>query len=129
MSGLNIEFSGLEALQREMQRQLNPEAIEEPTLKKGAEYLRDQLEKEVYRFGLRKRTGTSEESMVIAEKVIDGSIYVGVSNQHSDAFYLYFHEWGTSKMRARPWMRPTFEREMNRIIEIMGNELRTRMRL
>ncbi|TQR26871.1 hypothetical protein C7Y47_23960 [Lysinibacillus sphaericus] len=63
------------------------------------------------------------------DKNEDGTISIGVSNQSTDAFYLYFHEWGTSKMRARPWMRPTFEREMNRIIEIMKNELKVRMRL
>ncbi|MFJ5768146.1 HK97-gp10 family putative phage morphogenesis protein [Lysinibacillus sp. NPDC093210] len=126
---MNIEFSGLQELQREIERSLNPENIVNPTLIKGAEHLRDKLEESVYRFGLRKRTGKSEESMVIDEKIVDGTITIGVSNQANDAFYLYFHEWGTSKIRSRPWMRPTFENEMNRIIEIMKDEVRARMHL
>ncbi|MGE6516638.1 HK97-gp10 family putative phage morphogenesis protein [Lysinibacillus sphaericus] len=129
MSGLNIEMHGLEALQREIQQRLNPESIIEPTLIKSAEYFRDQLEENVYRFGIKQRTGISKKSMVIAKKVVDNSIYVGVSNQSNDAFYLYFHEWGTSKMPARPFMRPTFENEMTRIINIMATELRARMDL
>lgn len=34
--------------------------------------------------------------------------YVDVGANKS-AFYLAFHEWGTSKMTARPWMRPAIE--------------------
>jgi len=120
---------GFEELQRELSNRSNPENIVDPALQKGAEHLRDQLEETVYNFGFKKRTGRSKDSMIIAEKNVDGTIEIGVRNQSTDAFYLYFHEWGTSKMRARPWLRPTFEREMNRIIEIMKNELRTRMRL
>lgn len=129
MSGFDIEMLGFEELQRELTSRLNPENIVDPTLQKGAEHLRDKLEAEVYKFGFKRRTGRSQDSMIIDKKIVDGTIAVGVSNQSTDAFYLYFHEWGTSKMRARPWMRPTFEREMNRIIEIMKNELKTRMRL
>ncbi|TQR28323.1 hypothetical protein C7Y47_22035 [Lysinibacillus sphaericus] len=129
MSGFDIEMLGLQELQQEVQRRLNPENIVDPALQKGAEHLREQLEKSVYQFGFKYRTGRSEKSMIIADKNEDETISIGVSNQSTDAFYLYFHEWGTSKMRARPWMRPTFEREMNRIIEVMKNELKTRMRL
>lgn len=126
---MNIEMLGFEELQRELASRLNPENIVEPALQKGAEHLRDQLEETVYNFGFKRRTGRSQDSMIIAEKKVDGTIDIGVSNQSTDAFYLYFHEWGTSKMRARPWLRPTFEREMNRIIEIMKKELKMRMRL
>ncbi|WP_107923485.1 HK97-gp10 family putative phage morphogenesis protein [Lysinibacillus parviboronicapiens] len=126
---MRIDFTGLEELQRELQQRLDSDSILEPTLKKGAEYLKDKLEENVYNFGFKKRSGRSEESMVIDSKILDNSLAVGLSNQNNDAFYLYFHEIGTSKMPARPWFRPTFEREMNRIIEIMKNELSTRMRL
>jgi len=129
MSGFDIEMLGFEELQRELTSRLNPEKIVEPALQKGAEHLRDKLEAEVYKFGFNRRTGRSQDSMIIADKNEDGTISIGVSNQSTDAFYLYFHEWGTSKMRARPWLRPTFEREMNRIIEIMKSELKVRMRL
>ena len=83
----------------------------------------------MYNYGFKRRSGKSEKSIVIDSKIVDGSLAVGLSNQKNDAFYLYFHEFGTSKMRARPWFRPTFENEMNRIIEIMKQELQRRMRL
>lgn len=126
---MRIDFTGLEELQRTLKQRLDSDSILEPTLNRAAEHLKEKLEENVYNFGFKKRSGRSKESMVIDNKIVDNSLVVGLSNQNNDAFYLYFHEHGTSKMPARPWFRPTFEREMNRIIEIMKNELITRMRL
>ncbi|WP_107838630.1 HK97-gp10 family putative phage morphogenesis protein [Metasolibacillus meyeri] len=126
---MRVDFTGLEELQRTLQQRLDVEQIEEPVLNKAAEHLADALEENVYNYGFKKRSGKSEKSIVIDKKIVDGSLAVGLSNQNNDAFYLYFHETGTSKMPARPWFRPTFENEMNRIIEIMKQELRRRMHL
>lgn len=126
---MRVDFTGLEELQRALQQRLDSDSIQEPVLQKGAEYLKEKLEENVYNYGFKRRSGKSEKSIVIDSKIVDGSLAVGLSNQNNDAFYLYFHEIGTSKMRARPWFRPTFENEMNRIIEIMKQELQRRMRL
>ncbi|MCT6925400.1 HK97-gp10 family putative phage morphogenesis protein [Metasolibacillus sp.] len=126
---MRVDFTGLEELQRALQQRLDSDSIQEPVLQKGAEYLKEKLEENVYNYGFKRRSGKSEKSIVIDSKIVDGSLAVGLSNQNNDAFYLYFHEYGTSKMRARPWFRPTFENEMNRIIEIMKQELQRRMRL
>lgn len=128
MSNLNIEFLGLRELQAEFEQRFGTE-FHEPVLEKGAKYFKEQLEESVYDYGLKKRTGKSEKSMAIEMKKGANEVYVGVSNQNNDAFYLYFHEWGTSKMRARPFMRPTFERQMQNIIDAMAAEMKARLRL
>lgn len=126
---MKVEFTGLQELQAEFKTRLDVDNIVEPTVKQAAEYLKKQLEENVYSYGFKKRTGKSRDSIVIDSEVKNGTIKVGLSNQRSDAFYLYFHEFGTKKMPARPWFRPTFENEMNRIIELMSLELKRRMRL
>lgn len=128
MSNLNIEFLGLRELQKEMEERFGVE-FHEPVLEKGANYFKEQLEQSVYDYGLKKRTGKSENSMVIETKKGADEVYVGVSNQDNDAFYLYFHEWGTSRMRARPFMRPTFENQLQNIIDAMKEEMKARLRL
>lgn len=128
MSNLNIEFSGLRELQAEFEQRFGTE-FHEPVLEKGAKYFKEQLEESVYNYGLKKRTGKSEKSMAIEMKEGADEIYVGLSNQKNDAFYLYFHEYGTSRMRARPWFRPTWEKEQQAIIEKMADEMKARLRL
>lgn len=128
MSGLNIEMVGLRELQSEFEKKFGVE-FHKPVLEKGAEYLKERLEDSVYDYGLKKRTGKSEQSMAVEVSKTANEVYVGVSNQNNDAFYLYFHEWGTSRMRARPFMRPTFETQMQNIIDAMAKEMLARMRL
>lgn len=124
MSEFNIQMHGLEELTREIERMANNERITEVALIAGAEYFKEVLEAEVYNHGLKKRSGKSEESFVIDTKIVDGTINVGLSNQNNDAFYLYFHEWGTSRMRARPFMRPAFENHKTFIIQMMADKIR-----
>ena len=111
-------------LQRRLAEMANFQTIEKKTLEKAGEHLRDKLEEKVYSFGFKKRTGKSAKSFVLKREIINGSIKVGLSNQNNDAFYLYYHEHGTSKMPARPFMRPTFEQEKQKIEQIMAEEIR-----
>lgn len=41
----------------------------------------------------------------------------------SDAFYGRFLEMGTSKMVARPHLRPAYEAKKNQVVEVMRKEL------
>jgi len=43
----------------------------------------------------------------------------------NDPFYWWFHEFGTSKMPARPFMRPAFEANVEKIKQTMANRLRS----
>ncbi|ETT84175.1 HK97-gp10 family putative phage morphogenesis protein [Viridibacillus sp. FSL R5-0477] len=124
---MDFEFTGLEELRNRLTGMANTKVIEEKALTEAGEYLRDKLESNVYSHGLKKRSGKSERSFKISSKVINGAIEVGLSNQNSDAFYLFFHEFGTSKMPARPVVRPTFEQEKSNVerkmAEVVGREL------
>lgn len=54
--------------------------------------------------------------------------YRGTRKQISyenDPFYWWFHEFGTSKMPARPFMRPAFEANVEKIKQTMANRLRS----
>ena len=121
---MQVNFSGLDELRNRLSAMANRDNVEKKTLEKAGEYLKDKLEENVYSFGLKKRTGKSEKSFVLSREVTNGVTYVGLSNQNNDAFYLYFHEHGTSKLPARPFMRPTFEQEKDNIKNIMAKELR-----
>ena len=121
---MDFQFEGMAELQRRLAEMTNFQTIEKKTLEKAGEHLRDKLEEKVYSFGFKKRTGKSAKSFVLKREIINGSIKVGLSNQNNDAFYLYYHEHGTSKMPARPFMRPTFEQEKQKIEQIMAEEIR-----
>ncbi|MEK5530652.1 HK97-gp10 family putative phage morphogenesis protein [Viridibacillus sp. FSL R5-0468] len=121
---MDFEFTGLEELRNRLTGMSNAKLIEEKALKKGGEYLREKLESNVYSHGLKNRSGKSAESFKISPKVINGAIEVGLSNQNSDAFYLFFHEFGTSKMPARPVVRPIFEQEKTNIEKEMAEGAR-----
>lgn len=46
----------------------------------------------------------------------------GAKNQ-DDPFYWHFHEFGTSKMSARPFMRPAFEESQERVLQVIAKRL------
>lgn len=119
---------GLKELQSEFEKRFDV-TLKEPILQKGADYFKEKLEENVYKHGLVKRTGTAQESFEIQMVKGADEVYIGISNQQNAAFYLYFHEWGTSKMRARPFMRPTFEKEMQKIIDEMAKAMKEQLGL
>lgn len=121
---MNLQFDGLAELQRRLKQMENFEPVEKKALEESGEYLKDKLEDKVYSHGLKKRSGKSEKSFVLNKEIINGSIKVGLSNQNNDAFYLYFHEYGAKNLPARPFMRPTFEQEKQKIEQIMADEIR-----
>lgn len=121
---MKVQFDGLVELQRRLKEMENFEPIEKKALEESGDHLKSKLEDSVYSYGLKRRSGKSEESFVLNKEIIRGSIKVGLSNQNNDAFYLYFHENGTSKMPARPFMRPTFEQEKAKIEQIMADEIK-----
>lgn len=56
-----------------------------------------------------KRTGFGARSIHHELGQDERGLWVRVSWSR-DAFYLYFHEMGTSKMNARPFLRPALDR-------------------
>lgn len=41
-----------------------------------------------------------------------------------DPFYWFMHEFGTSKMAARPFIRPAFEESKDRVLDVMVDKVR-----
>lgn len=74
------------------------------------------------------RTGNLREGLKISGvKTKDGVKYVLVGvgkSDNSKIFYGKFLEFGTSKIPARPFLGPAYERHKNEVLEIMKNKLR-----
>jgi len=47
----------------------------------------------------------------------------------SEIFYMKFHEFGTSKIVAKPYLGPAYEKNKNRAIEIIKEEVRRGLNL
>jgi len=46
------------------------------------------------------------------------------AKRQDDPFYWHFHEFGTSKMAARPFMRPAFEESKDDVVTAMTERLK-----
>lgn len=125
----DVTFQGLDELRRRISHLSNVRTYEDNALIKAGEHLREKLEERVYSYGLLKRSGKSERSFIVSKKLLERKVEVGVAEGGSNAFYLYFHENGTSKVSAKPFMRPTFEQEKTNLERIMANEIRRGLNL
>ena len=127
MSNAGIDFSCIDKLQdklKEMGRKGSQ--IENKALLAGAEIINNEIKKNAP-----TKTGHAKSflkvSKVKKEKGIK-VVKVGISkSDNSEAFYLKFHEYGTSKMPARPFMKPAFLRKrkdaLNITLDIIRKEL------
>lgn len=118
----NITFEGLAGLQNQLANLANRTSVEKKALEKAGEHLRNAITNSVP-----IKTGALQGSIAKGE-VKDGTILVGPSQQ-GPAFRAHFVEFGTSKMSARPFMRPTFEQEKSRLEQIIKDELRRGLNL
>lgn len=114
---VNLEFSDLDKLQKRLDEMgRKGSTLENKALLAGAEVINKEVVKNAP-----ERTGHAKKylkvSKVSKEKGIK-VVKVGISKgDNSEAFYLKFHEYGTSKMAARPFMRPAFERKRKEALE------------
>lgn len=73
-------------------------------------------------------TGQTKKAIKIrAGKRSRGSVGVNVSigarDYVGDQFYAAFHEYGTSKMQARPFMRPAYDSEKEKAAEVIQRKI------
>lgn len=114
---VDLDFSDIDKLQKRLDEMGRKGAtLENKALIAGAEV----INKEIIR-NAPERTGHAKKflkvSKVSKEKGIK-VVKVGISKgDNSEAFYLKFHEYGTSKMSARPFMRPAFEKKKKEALE------------
>lgn len=119
-----FDLQGMEELMRtieQMGKKVEGQ-VEEKVLKKGAEHLRNKIEENAP-----KRTGKLKGEIVVG-KIKGGKVEIGV-DQKGKAFYGYFQEFGTSKMKARPFVAPTLENESQKTQNIMKDVIKRELGL
>ena len=110
MSDFEIEVSCIDKLQKkvsEMGKKSNK--LTNKALNAGADIILDEIVKRCP-----ERTGKAKKHLKkskVKTKKGEKYINIGVNKEdNSEAFYLKFYEWGTSRGQiARPFMRPSFE--------------------
>lgn len=73
------------------------------------------LKRAVYSKQIRELSSVAKQVYFVG--VRRGRKYRKVGKQYMDAFYWWFVENGTSKMAARPFLRPAFEAKKNEAVE------------
>ena len=120
---MEVDFSELNALSRQIRALGNLQHAEAEALDAGAEYIKKEFE------GAAPVGATGKlRDNILKSEMKDGKIDIG-TRPTGDGFYGFFIEFGTSKMMARPWARPTWERKKRNVKDIMAEELRKGMRL
>lgn len=110
----DIDFSSIENFQKKLEEMgRKGSSIENKALLAGAEI----INKEIVKNAPERKKGSqhSKEKLTISKVKSEKGIKVvkvGVQkDDNSEAFYLKFYEYGTSKQIARPFMRPAFEKK------------------
>lgn len=114
---MDVDFSGLDALIRQVRALDNNQDIEKKALEAGAEHV-----KTVFERAAPVQAGTLKANILTSD-IQNGKIDIG-TRPTGDGFYGFFLEYGTSKLNARPWARPAWEREKRKVKDIMAEELR-----
>ncbi len=124
-----IELEGMQELLDNLQ-QLGQKAtrIENQALIKAAEpILTDAVQ------NAPEKTGKGKRGLKISRPRKQGEekyVLVGIDRGDiSEIFYMKFHEFGTSKMKARPFLGPAYEKNRNKAVEIIRDEIRRGLRL
>lgn len=125
-----------------------PKAIAERHLRlavgAGAQVIRKQVLNRITAAGIQKRTGTLERSVYVKaikelskpnEKVYFVGVRQGKRYQaretksgrkllNRDSFYFWWLEFGTSKMPARPFLRPAFETKKEAAVDAIAARIK-----
>lgn len=115
-----LETEGLEELINAVQRMGSEgRKIENKALKKAGAVMKESIQNETP-----VRTGKLKESITVSGiKTKDGVRYVEVG-PNKDVWYGKFVEYGTVKLRAKPFMAPGYENAKERTLAAIKKELR-----
>jgi len=134
-----FEMSGHEEIEAKIKK-LNAQSnrVENKAMREGAKLLRDAFSERAPR-GPSPRQPTSKSQRWrtgkhAADNIKVGNVrrdrggkYVLVGVQKGDNsryFYLKFHEWGTTKMPAKPFMEPTEREKRHEVLQKIRDELK-----
>ena len=145
---ISVKIEGLKELQEAM-NQLPLEIQKRPlrsAVSAGAKVIMDEairgapqgetgnLRKAIYRYRSRSQSRTGQETFLVGvrkgkKEYVDSARnrrFGRVGKKYTvegEAFYWRFVEFGTSKMPARPFLRPAFESKKNQAVETIRNRL------
>jgi len=75
-----------------------------------------------------ERTGRGKAGLKISRPKKKGDskiVLIGIEKgDMSEIFYMKFHEFGTSRMPAKPYLGPAYERNKSKAIDIIKTEVR-----
>ena len=121
-----IELQGLGELQKRIEELgRKGSRIENEALRKAAEPILDDAKRTS---AFHDQSGDLRKGLKISKvKKLSGTKYVLVGiekGDNSNIYYGKFLEWGTSKMSARPFLGPSYEKNKKEVIETLKEELR-----
>lgn len=129
MSNFDLDFSCIEEFQGKIEKLgKKVSKIEDKALEAGAEpILQEMISK------CPVRTGKARSHLKASKpKKIKGvkTVKIGINKEdNSEAFYLKFYEYGTSRGQiARPFMRPAFENKRKKGISEMAEVIRKELK-
>lgn len=125
---VKVDFSCLDTLLKKLDAMGEQGAkLENEALIKGAEIIKDEIVKNA---PVRKVGSKNSKKYIKCSKIKNEKgrkvIKVGIQKEdNSEAFYLKFYEYGTSRGQiARPFMRPAFERKRKEALETTKEVIR-----
>lgn len=124
-SGFSVDMTGMEELFNQLDSlgEDASKALKEAVMK-GAEIVREDASRRAPR-----RTGKLSQSIIIESAEVEPD-YVSVKiGPNKEAFYGRFVEMGTSKMPAKPFLRPAWDANKENVKKIISDELKGRLGL
>jgi HK97 gp10 family phage protein len=125
--GTEVSFNGMDALFESLQQLGNDASkVEGQALKAGAEILQAAMKKRAPRSPDIKEHA-ADHIAISKVKSMSGDKYILVGVERTDNskwFYLKFHEYGTSKMSARPWADPAARESEHQIFSAMADVIK-----
>ncbi|MED1603052.1 HK97-gp10 family putative phage morphogenesis protein [Alkalihalophilus marmarensis] len=126
MDKFKFEFEGIDDLLRTLEQSSHDvEKAKEDALLAGAKVMQEETKKAAETV-LKRRSGTLIGNIEISD-VEGDEVSVYVDNQ-GKAYYGHMHEFGTSKMPARPFMGPAFNRSGFKINKALADKLKQTLR-
>jgi len=127
-----VTVEGLEEIQEALAKMgAGKNAIVDKALKKGVEIVKDEMSRRAPRgegMGGYKGTGHLKDNIAVSN-IEDESgvraIYAGVKKgDNSNWFYAKFLEWGTVKMKAQPFMQPSYNSKKNKAFKLICDSIK-----
>ena len=122
---VRFEIEGLDELLRELDRM--PEKmtrqVQQEALRAAAQPILSDAKQNAP-----EKTGKGKRGLKISRLRGKGShryVLVGIDrSDHSEIYYMKFHEFGTSRMRARPFLGPAYEKNKGLALQLIRQTVR-----